>query len=500
MLKHLSYILLLPVLLCMVACSSDTYDEQGEFGFPDLRITTAPSPIIGGEHPNVADKHELIHHYTLVYVNKDTRRVEALRDFNADGEGQEYRIESFPIEITEAGGIDRHAYAVYAFANFTPAMKEKVSFAPDHVGFTLSTLTTGMVLPANYDQAISSALIDLSSLNGHDFTQGTEYVPMTAVVSDYQATMQYHQPKNIPLVRMLAKVQFKVCNLTGADVKLTQISMTPITASEVYVLPHIATRTTAQTDAQATQQSAGYYPERPATDALRYVPQFPSTPTTTQVELNLSTPLTIPNFKATPTASNRFVDAGTLYLNESSALIHPTKHFAFSLTFTKADGTVEQYRYALSGNDFTSFCRNDYVVIPLTISDEYSLEPEVFFYPPIGGYPPVISSKSDEEFYCTFSTEGDFAIYPTIYRHGAPTGIFLSDTNQVESYTITVTDEEGNSLSAGSSIFSKLPAYSAPDHAILGTLNNNSGHAIVTISVTMRTTSRTLTKKVHVIR
>lgn len=500
MLKHLSYILLIPAVLFLAACSTDTYDEQGEVGFPDLYITTAPSPIIGEAHPNVADKHELIHHYTLVYINKDTRRVEALREFTAEGDGQEYHNESFPIEITEADGSDRHAYAVYAFANFPPAMKEQVSFDPAHVGFKLSTLTTGTVLPVNYDQAIGSAIIDLSSLNGYDFANGTEYVPMTAVVSNYQATMQYHQPKNIPLVRMLSKLNFKVCNLTGADVKLTQISVTPITASEVYLLPHIATRTTAQTDAQATQQAVGYYPERPAADAMRYVPQLYGTPTTTQAELNLSTPLTIPDFKANPTASGRFVDAGTLYINESTALSHPTKHFAFSLTFTKADGTVEQYRYALSGNDFTSFCRNDQVIIPLTISDEYSLEPEVFFYPPIGGYPLVISNKSDEEFYCTFSTEGDFAIYPNIYRQGATTGIRLSDNNQVDSYTISVTDEAGNPLTAGSSIFSVLPTYSAPDNAILGTLNNTSGHAIVTISVTMLSTSRTLTKKVHVIR
>lgn len=477
MLKHLSYILLIPALLCMAACSTDNYDEQGELGFPDLYITTAPSPIEAEAHPNVANTHELIHHYVLVYVNTTTRRVEALQRFTVgEGDAKEYRTESFPIEITEADGSNRHAYRVYAFANFTSAMEEAISFDPAKVGFKLSTLVPGMVLPANYDQAINAATLNLSAYNGYDFAASTEYVPMTAVV-DYQATMQYHQPVNVPLVRMLAKLDFRIKNLTGQPISIKKISVRPIYNKEVYVLPHI------------TGQNIGWYPAKPAAEtAARYEPQLPMAAITAATDTTHVT-LTCGTNTIANDGSEYF---SSLYVNESLAKWHPTKHFTFDVAF-ESNGTYYQYRYALSGNDFTAFCRNDQVIIPLTISDDYSLEPDVQSWPPIGGYPVVIKRKSTEEFYCEFSSEGDFAIYPRLYQKGEDTGLYVSDKSIVESFSISTEVVNG-------SIFTKQPEYVPSDNAIRGILGTTPGHAIITLTATMANSGRVLTKKVHVIK
>lgn len=481
MLKHLSRILLIPALLCMAACSTDNYDEQGELAFPDLYITTAPSPIVGEAHPNVANSHELIHHYTLVFVNTTTRCVEAIRKFTVEGEAKEYRTESFPIEITEANGSDRHAYAVYAFANFTPEMEEAISFDPAKVGFKLSALTTGTELPANYAQAISSATIGLAAYNGHDFATGSAYVPMTAVVN-YQATMQYHQPVNVPLVRMLTKLDFRIKNMTGQDITIKEINVRPIYNKDVYVLPHIA------------GHEVGWYPAKPASAAevaLRYVPQLPTATLTATTDTTYATYICADNTIANA-ASQTF---GCLYVNESLAKWHPTQHFTFDVAF-ESNGTYHQNRYALSGNDFTSFCRNDYVTIPLTIADDYSLEPDVFSYPPIGGYPVVITRKNTEEFYCEFASEGDFAIYPRLYQNGEDTGHFVSDKSVVENFTISTEIVE----SASGTIFTTDPKFYDFDNAIRGVLGKTPGHAIITLTATMKSTGRVLTKKVHVIK
>lgn len=499
--RSINSILTFAILLWGLASCSTQEEMDGPVGYPDLYISTAASPIQSDVHASVDNNHELIHDYMLVYVNTTTRRVEAIRNFVAGSDAVEYNTESFPIEITEADGSDRHAYRVYAFANFTPTMKSHVSFNPGQAGYTLSDLSVGKVLPANYESLINSAKLDLTEAsvtgvadyNGYDFAGSSSYVPMTAVV-DYLATMQYHQPINVPLVRMLARLEFKVCNLSGADVKLQSITVQSITDDEVYLLPHIATRTTEQADAQATSQAVGYYPARPAADAMRYVPQLPSaTPDTTHVTLTQTGGMLLTDYSANPTSEERFKTFGSLYVNESTAKQHPTKHFAFNLLFTLPDGTQREYRYALSGNDFTSFCRNDRVIIPLTISDDYSLEPEVYFYPPIGGYPAVIDRKEDNEFYCYFGTEGDFAIYPRLYRNGKDTGILLSDVSVVESKVVSIEHLEG-------SIFSKTPEYVVADNAILGAVGGSLGHAVVTLQVTMTQSGRILTKKVHIIR
>lgn len=473
--------------IALTACTSyEIAVEERPVTHQPLRIVTATSPL---EMDAAPIAQEMIKTYTLVYINKDTRRVEAIQNVSKADRAVEYDVASFPIEISEQGGVDRHEYKVYAFANFTDDMKAAAAIDGSK---TLASVAVGDVLASDYGTTIASATLDLAALNGHDFTKGSQYIPMTAVV-DYNATMQYHQPVNVPLVRMLAKLDYKITNRTGAPIEIDKITMRPAYNMPVYVLPHIK------------GEEVGFYPERPAADegqygeagsdtndrSYGYIPVLPADPATASDTTAVSLACT----GSAAIANDGFSTYRSMYVNESLAKWHPTGHFTYDVAFT-TNGEKRQYRYALSADDFTAFCRNDHVTIPLVITSPSSLEPEVLFYPPIGGYPPVLADKADGEFYATFSTPGDFAIYPHIYREGARTDIRLTDGTQVE---FDVDDPAYFSIS-GDNIFSKPLRYVSSDNCFRGTLGTTKGHAIVTLTVRMLDSNRLVTKKMHIIR
>lgn len=480
-------------ILFLAACSSAEYYEDIPRHQP-LRIVTATSPL-----PVATEsvKQELINTYTLVYVSPITHRVEAIQNVDKQDEGVEYDVASFPIEISESNATDRHAYKVYAFANFTDEMKAATKFG---VNYTLASIRVGTFLEPTYETTLQNTTVDIAALNGHDFSTGDLYIPMTAVV-DYDATMQYHQPVNVPLVRLMAKLRFDITSKMQPAINVNSVVITPITNREVYLLPHITRYGTSKNaenltvlDKTGTKLAPGEYPANPAEDGdYRYIPDLPYSTldqTTDTVKVNISGNLDLnPNEKKT---------FGKTYVNESLAKWHPTKHFAVALKFTTDEGAIKEARYALSGDDFTAICRNDEVIIPLTISDEYAIEPEIEFYPPIGGYPAVVDKRSDDEFYVQFGSEGDFAIYADVLKDGKKTGLSISNT-EIFDFDKDV-DVQIEYLSGDESMFTTVPSYKESDNAFIGTISNTPGHAILTFTVKVKGTNALITKKVHIIR
>lgn len=523
----------LALMLGMVACSTTdpTADEEETGGGAQhtqpLRIIGIPqeAQIKGGETPV---EQEFIKDYTLVFVNvSDTERpaVEAVQTTTLN-KGVEYHVQSFPIEISDKGGIDQHRYRVFAFANFTEKMKGDVEFeiAADAIsGKAISTFTLAelgaklaeakatdrdatIVLRHDYETNLLASTCNLSSLNGHDFTaDDKQYVPMTGV-TDYTATMEYHQPKDIPLVRMMAKLEFQITNFLPDAIRVKSITVHPVAKAPVYLFPHVLVREPGEDDKSL---GAGEYPvdpgithsddpERPLKELRQFIPVLPSTfvvqTDTTRVKM------TVKAEKASVPASTKdnrqAITVGSVYVNESLAAWHTENlHFGYDVEFEDAAG-VTQHRYALSNDDFTSYCRNDHVIIPLVISSEYSIEPVIDFVAPIGGYPPVLEGKNDEEFYAIFSGLGEFAIYPEIYKDGKRTGIALTDKTKVQSVVvrvfsgITENDLEGDEITGkkdyvtlGNSIYEEVPHYSARDNAIIGALNGRIGHSVVMLTV-----------------
>lgn len=491
-------------MLCAFVACSDNEVQISDVTHQPLKVAVQPTRI-SGTNTGVAENHELIHDYSLLFVNKQTRRIEARVDRSFDADAKEYDQVSFPIEISEVGSVDSHDYDVIAFANFTQAMAEKIQIG----GKNLSEATEGTILADNYLASLKTKVINLSSpqasgvaanLNGYDFSGNNAYIPMTGV-TDYVANMQYHQPVNVPLVRLMAKLRFDITNKMASEVNVNSVVITPINNREVYLLPHVTRYGTSKNaenltvlDKTGTKLAPGEYPANPAEDGdYRYIPDLPYTTIdnkTDTIKVIVSGNLDL--------QTNKKKTFGTTYVSESLAKWHPTRHFAVNLKFTTDNGTVKEARYALSGDDFIAVCRNDEVVIPLTISDEYAIEPEIEFYPPIGGYPAVVDKRSDDEFYVYFGSEGDFAIYADVLKDGKKTGFSISNT---EIFHFGKDDDvQIEYLSGDESMFTTVPSYKESDNAFIGTMSNTPGHAILTFTVKVKGTNALITKKVHIIR
>ena len=140
-----------------------------------------------------------------------------------------------------------------------------------------------------------------------------------------------------------------------------------------------------------------------------------------------------------------------------------------------------------------SIYRNDHVVIPIILSD-YQVSLDVNFYPPIGGYPAVITEESDEGFYCKFGTEGDFEIYPKVEDTYNGYVLLYGTGDPKFTYTISVSDPED--------IFTTKPAVT-PSGEMLGCIGNTPGKAYVDVKITVSRTGVTdqiYDRRIYIIR
>ena len=136
------------------------------------------------------------------------------------------------------------------------------------------------------------------------------------------------------------------------------------------------------------------------------------------------------------------------------------------------------------------FKRNQYSVIPITL-DDYKLTIKVVDYPPIGVYPASVANNADGSFTCTFSSNGDFEISPTITRY--------SDGNIV-SYVLA--GMAARSVPTG--FFVTAPTYNSTTKEIIGNIGNASGTALYELTFNALksdgTVARTLTYQLYIKR
>lgn len=115
-----------------------------------------------------------------------------------------------------------------------------------------------------------------------------------------------------------------------------------------------------------------------------------------------------PNLSIDPTKGDSF----SFYLREVTSN-HPTESFPISIYYRRGSATAELQEMTALLYDFKFINRNDWLKIPITLTDR-KLVLDVDFYPPIGGYPPVSWVDKDDEYYVTFATGGWFSITPTV--------------------------------------------------------------------------------------
>lgn len=434
MIRFLERYSLLCLLAVLAACSDDTVDNEGgqPEGYSCIELFLSSEPESSTRVDANAMQEELMKTALVIMVNGDNK-VERIFPVAQNGTGwhERYGVGTITIE--------NGTYTFYSFGNIDYEVKDAVKYTA-----TINdlTFTVGELIPDGLDDYTWTAnynAVDITTLpNGIPMTNKEEYL----VNSSRSITLH--------LFRMLSKISFEFTNNTADAITVKKIELSQVTpnGTDIYLFP--------------------------PKEGENIVNRFPTTDfKNTSMVAYEGTELNIPSEESATKMA---------YLNESTSQ-HPTGQMPLTITLERKDKAgsttkVEDVRYALMS--LSSIPRNAYVVVPVTLTD-YVLELKAFFYAPIGGYPPYKIDTKDNEFYCTFSTGGDFALRPFLYkfedRNEKEKWFELTDATKVDGFSLTVSDPN--------TIFSVQPSFSAGE--IRGTLNGSEGTASVRLSVRLKT-------------
>lgn len=342
------------MLLSLWACSSDD------------SVTPAPvnnSIIISSRTEQTADDNELIHDYTVVFVNGASTVCAVVNRAETAVKGFDY--EEFEVEINP--GI----YTIYAFAN--------CSALPDNIRDVLGTLSVGSPLPANFPELTAK-------LNAY-YAPGS-LIPMSGIMKGVTISGLPNSNLSVEVIRMLARIEFMFTNATSDPVEITGVSLLPVYCGDVSALPMFETGSGKIARPVLLPGSVAEAVEHKIGAELQ------------GGQSNL---------------------ASHFYIRESVADQHPSGLFSMSVKVIRNDRAEEEL-YALTP-DLNVVRRNDYIQIPIVLTD-YMLDVDTEFYPPIGGYPAVVVEHNNNEFYIRFGSSGRFIITPRV--RNTSDGTFVS--------------------------------------------------------------------------
>ena len=415
------------------ACTSDDVEREkaeGEMTHVGLTITTRAT---GTPETTTVDK-ELIGSWWVVFVSKTTGNVQKIVQRPTSGT----YVEEERVELDIPVGT----YTLYSFANITPT----------------STTPAGSVTIAGFTFTEGAAAPLATDINTKTFalTNGwTGDIPMTGT-QDVIVTGRTNETFSIEVVRMLAKMEFQFKNESGKPITVNSVNIQQNQTLYVPLLPNY------------TWLDSGW--------------PFVSSGTRRDYSHTFSPKPVV----AAKTASVTDMKSASFYMVESQAdHLTPYQSYLMTLNVQRDSDPAEDLLFALDNNKIKTIYRNDHVIIPLTIGD-YEVGLDVIFYPPIGGYPPVMT-KNDNEFYVTFQTQGEFEIKPTIINMMTSTPVYYPNWT-IEK--ITVSDP--------STIFASAPHDVSGE--ILGRVNTNEGTAVVDVEIKVVATSQVYTRRIYIIR
>lgn len=393
------------------------------------RATTDESPVLDNE---------LINSWWIAFVD-------------VNGGGQVRAIaRSGSISPTEMDFVDvtlpAGNYYAYAFANITPEELAEKTAGDGQPGLSFAE---GTAAPTH--EAVLKCVCGMENnppVNGN--------IPMSGWLA-INVRENVNEPYAIEVIRMLAKVEFAFTNATGTGITVNGVSFGSLNTGDIPLMPDYA-------DLDLKAQPKGLTAATPVE----------------AIDVPFATPLTLG-------IGNEGREH--FYVRESLAACHPTGHFHFSVKTQREGATQQEVRYALTDKGLAFISRNDYILIPVRLTG-WNLRLETLFYPPIGGYPPVIEEVNDNEYYIKFGTQGQFAITPSLID--TATGEKLERSG----FTVSVSTPEGDD------IFTKAPAVDSVTGEIIGELSAKKGSSAVTVtvSVTHDILTETFTRKVYIIK
>lgn len=358
--KIYTTIITLLALLVTAACSNDADTDTADNGTQatvDLHLS-ARNVSTGGLSSRANDGNavsgEMMKNYVIVIAQGNAIKQILTKDNLSDAESDEYANVH----------LDEGEYTFYSFANISLS--------------DLGLEATSTTLPADFGNKTIAVSGNKDALS--DFTDG---IPM----SNKQTVTVAKKTTEIDLevVRMVAKLRLDLTNVTGSDIKVTQVQLSDVTddgtssAPNLYLLPD---------DSVAGMVCRPHL----ATTATRSARTF-IVPTANQT-----------------VAANNGTQSLTFYLNESRAK-NPAQ-FELTLNTLKSDGTTTQTRYAIL--NWTEIGRNDYRIIPITL-DDYKLTFDVRYFTAIGVLPPTVHDDG-QSLDLGFSYYGDIHLVPKIKK------------------------------------------------------------------------------------
>lgn len=271
---------------------------------------------------------------------------------------------------------------------------------------------------------------DLSTVRWSTIGVPGDFIPMTGKL-DVNLAKGEKNSFEIEVVRLWAKLRFQFTTDTSEPVNVKKISMTPALSTAVNLLPDY--------------------------NSLGKAPVLPEGTVCSLLELT-------PNLTITKGSGA----SATFYLLESTAESHPTEHYPLTFELNYGNGTPRIVS-ALAYN-LRYINRNDYITIPVLITD-WLVDVNVLFYPPIGGYPAVLTETKGDEFYAKFGSGGKFVIRPKVTKAD---GSIVASNN----LNISLATEDA----AG--ILSQEPTYNTTTSEIVGEIAaGKTGSALVNLVI-----------------
>ncbi|MCM1452136.1 MAG: hypothetical protein NC102_07745 [Clostridium sp.] len=409
-------------LALLTACSGGAGNDE-----PGTPSTTGPTQVSvtmksraggAGEEQN-----ELINSWWLAFVKSG--KVEKI--YRSGALGSAVHEDQCSVELMPG------QYTIYGFANI-----EGESFG----------LVEGSAAPAG-----------LESLTWASAPANGENMPMTGKTTaqiKQQASMRFE----VEVVRLAAKMQYDIQNLTGEEITVGSASLAPA-------------------------KNNGAVKLFPNYGSLGSAPDLLGGATFSEIVTPVNKKL-----------ANEQTESKTFYLLESTATGHETEHYVVKLEVTGANGKSRTLSAQTSALQWIN--RNDHIILPLKVID-YSMEFGVMFYPPIGGYPAVLVDHKDDEYYATFGSSGKFVINSKLIgSDGSALG--AKEYLDPKKNQIKVDDPQG--------IFSAAPAIDATTYEIIGELatGSKSGTAKAEISISVKNSQGstpveyTFTRTLYIIR
>lgn len=432
---------LLILAIPLASCSDAVHFEgEGKGEVREASVTMAIGTRATGVPEGAQADVEKIHTWWVAFVDKDgiVRHVESRSPLLTT------YVEQERIEINVPTGT----YTLYAFANITPeALKAETGVE--------------FIVGSTYPSAVETAGYTLVQ----HWASGTD-LPMSGK-QQVTVTGRANEVFSIEVVRMLAKMDVRFANESRKQVTINSLKLSQSQTDKVPLLPNY------------TYLESGWDTDVPCT-AREYLRTYSS--------LLAAAPV-LDAYDGV--SAKGYVDI--FYVRESQANYNVTGRYLMAVNITREGGNPEDLLFALT-KDLRSIYRNDHVVIPIILSD-YQVSLDVNFYPPIGGYPAVITEESDEGFYCKFGTEGDFEIYPKVEDTYNGYALLYGTGNPKFTYSIT-------SVSDPSNIFTTAPTVTSTGE-ILGELGTGTGTAYVDVEITVSRTGVTdqiYDRRIYIIR